>query len=56
MKFKNEYGYKTLYSKTYNGTEHGINWQNKFRFEPDFSIEGKGTPIEIITPPLTYNK
>lgn len=55
-KFKNNYGYKTLHSRTYNGTEHGNNWQNKFRFEPDFSIDGKGTPVEIITPPLPYNE
>jgi hypothetical protein len=29
---------------------------DKVRFEPDFSIEGKGTPIEIITPPLSYDE
>lgn len=55
-KFKNKYGYKTLYSTSYNGTEHGNNWMDKVRFEPDFSIEGKGTPIEIITPPLPYDE
>ena len=55
-KFKNKYGYKTLYSTSYNGTERGNNWMDKVRFEPDFSIEGKGTPIEIITPPLPYDE
>lgn len=54
--FHNKFGYGTLYSTVYNGTESKPEWESKVRFEPDFSIAGIGTPVEIITPPLPYTE